>query len=116
MDLPLPPEPTSAMRVGRVARIVRASVATSALRPFMPRGGGGKIERRDGAATRVFDRVFFAIFAGLSTVPLYTDKIAKRDRIAERDHVSQHQDSVQLRAAGHGRGDPRFGAAVRAQA
>src|SRR5690606_19117398 len=46
IDLPLPPGPTSASRVGRVASTVLASVATSPLRPFMPRGRGGKIERR----------------------------------------------------------------------
>src|SRR6185503_1284270 len=58
IDLPLPPEPTSAIRVGRVPRIVRASVLTSALRPFMPRGRGGKIERGDSLRTRVFGGVF----------------------------------------------------------
>src|SRR5947207_15118095 len=46
IDLPLPPEPTSAMRVGRAAAIVRASVRNSALRPFIPRGRGGKIDGR----------------------------------------------------------------------
>src|SRR6185503_5984919 len=64
IDLPLPPEPTSAMRVGRVARIVRASVLTSALRPFMPRGRGGKIERGGSLRKRVFGGVF-----GILVVP-----------------------------------------------
>ena len=50
-----PPGPINATRVGRVARIVRASVLSSPLRPFMPTGRGGKIERRALAFGRVFD-------------------------------------------------------------
>src|SRR5689334_15435589 len=46
------------MRVGRAASTVRASVVSSELRPFMPRGGGGKIERRAGVRWVAFDRLF----------------------------------------------------------
>jgi len=47
----------------------------------MPRGRGGKIERRDPLRTRVFDAAF-DILAVPSGRPLYTcDKIAESDRV-----------------------------------
>src|SRR5262245_53967618 len=46
------------MRVGRVASTVRASVPNSAARPFMPRGGGGKIERRAALRMPAFGCLF----------------------------------------------------------
>src|SRR5688500_4063231 len=79
IDLPLPPEPTSAMLVGRAAAMVRARVFTSALRPFMPRGRGGQIERQYASETLAFYPVFYNLGVSRTRNSTHCDKISEMD-------------------------------------